>query len=61
MKQPDKHINTLSPHSDEMLFAIGQGDKIVGTTRFTDYPEAAKSNPVVGRYNVLNIEQIIQL
>ncbi|MDO6524645.1 cobalamin-binding protein [Motilimonas sp. 1_MG-2023] len=61
IKQPVKRIITLSPHSAEMLFAIGQGDKIVGTTRFTDYPEAAKSIPVVGGYNGLNIEQIIQL
>ncbi|MCE2572570.1 cobalamin-binding protein [Motilimonas eburnea] len=54
-------IITLSPHSAEMLFAIGQGDKIVGTTRFTDHPEQAKNIPVVGGYNGLNIEQIIAL
>ncbi len=56
-----RRIVTLSPHSAEMLFAIGQGHKVVGTTRFTDYPEAAKSIPIVGGYNGLNIEQIIAL
>ncbi|MFO6424992.1 cobalamin-binding protein [Motilimonas sp. KMU-193] len=58
---PISRIVTLSPHSAEMLFAIGQGHKIVGTTRFTDYPEQAKSIPIVGGYNGLNIEQIIAL
>ena len=61
VKRPVQRIITLSPHSAEMLFAIGQGDKIVGTTRFTDYPEAAKKIPIVGGYIGLYIEQIIQL
>jgi vitamin B12 transport system substrate-binding protein len=54
-------IIALSPHSVELLFLLGAGDKIVATTSFADYPEAAKAIPVIGGYNGIQIEKVLSL
>ena len=54
-------IIALSPHSVEMLFAIGAGDKIIGTVEYADYPAAAKSIPRIGSYHGIQIEKLLSL
>jgi vitamin B12 transport system substrate-binding protein len=54
-------IVALSPHIVEMLYDIGAGEQIIGTTTFADYPEQAKNIPIVGNYLRLQIEKIISL
>jgi len=54
-------IIALSPHIVEMLYDIGAGEQIVGTTTFADYPEQAKDIPVLGNYLRLQIEKFITL
>jgi vitamin B12 transport system substrate-binding protein len=54
-------IIALSPHSVEMLFAIGAGDRIIATTKFANYPAQAESIPRVGGYNGIQIEKILTL
>lgn len=54
-----ERIIALSPHSVELLFLLGVGDKIVATTSFADYPEAAKTIPVIGGYNGIQIEKVL--
>jgi vitamin B12 transport system substrate-binding protein len=54
-------IIALSPHIVEMLYDIGAGEQIIGTTSFADYPEQAKSIPVIGNYLRLQIEKVISL
>ncbi len=54
-------VIALSPHIVEMLFDIGAGEQIIGTSAFADYPEQAKSIPVVGNYLRLQIEKVIAL
>ncbi|MCD8475609.1 MAG: hypothetical protein LRY40_02990 [Shewanella fodinae] len=44
-----KRIVALSPHTVELLYAIGAGDAIVATTDFADYPDAAKQIPAYRR------------
>ncbi len=56
-----ERIIAMAPHVVEMLYAIGAGDNIVGTTEYADYPEAAKSIPRIGNYNGLQIEKILML
>lgn len=56
-----ERIIALSPHSVELLYLLGVGDKIVATTSFADYPEAAKSIPVIGGYNGIQIEKVLSL
>lgn len=56
-----KRIIALSPHSVEMLFAIGAGDRIVGTVEYADYPQAALKIPRIGSYTGIQIEQVLAL
>lgn len=54
-------IIALSPHIVEMLFDIGAGEQIIGTTEFSDHPEQAKDIPRIGNYIRLQLERIIEL
>nr|WP_256435653.1 cobalamin-binding protein [Aliikangiella sp. G2MR2-5] len=56
-----KRIVALSPHSVEMLYAIGAGDRIVGTVEHADFPEKAKEIPRIGNYVGVNIEELVAL
>jgi iron complex transport system substrate-binding protein len=58
---PPKRIITLSPHATELVFNAGAGERIVGTTRFSNYPRAAQSIPLIGDIYALDIEKIITL
>ena len=51
-------IVSLAPHVTELLFDLGVGDRIKGTVRFSDYPEAAKLIPRIGDAFAMNIEAI---
>lgn len=61
LQQPAQRIVALAPHITEQLFAIGSGDRIVGTTEFSDYPAAARAIPRVGRAHSLDLERIAAL
>lgn len=58
-KTPEKVIS-LSPAITEMLFALKLEDKIVGTTDYCDYPEAANHTPKMGGFNTPNMELIVE-
>ena len=54
-------IIALSPHIVEMLYDVGAGEQIIGTTAFADYPEQAKKIPRIGNYVRLQLERVIEL
>lgn len=58
---PAQRIVALAPHITEQLFAIGVGDRIVGTTEYADFPPAAQAIPRVGRAHSLDLERISAL
>ena len=58
---PKPTIIALSPHVVEMLFDIGAGSQIIGTTDFSDYPEQAKEITRVGNYLRIQLESVIAL
>lgn len=58
MAQPARRIVSLAPHLTEQLFAIGAGDRIVATTDFADYPEAARALPRVARAHNVDLERV---
>jgi len=58
---PAQRIVSLAPHLTEVLFAIGAGDRLVGTVAHSDYPPAARSLPRVGGYNAIDPERILAL
>ncbi|MCE5250075.1 helical backbone metal receptor [bacterium] len=54
-------IISLSPGITETLFALGLGDKVVGVTRFCNYPPEARKKPRIGGYIDPNYEAIAAL
>lgn len=59
-KTPER-IVSLSPALTEILFHMGLGDKIIGTSEHSNYPKAAKQITRVGAFQNPNIEKIISL
>lgn len=56
---PAARVVSLSPATTELLFAIGAGDRLVGRTRWCDYPAAALAVPSVGDGLPPNIEAVL--
>ena len=56
-----KRIISLSPSTTETLFALGLGAKVVGRTRFCNFPPEAKSIQEIGGYIDPNYEAMIAL
>jgi ABC-type Fe3+-hydroxamate transport system substrate-binding protein len=54
-----KRIVSLVPSVTEVLFALGIGSRVVGVTRYSDYPPAARCKPHVGSYDAPSIEAIV--
>ena len=56
-------VVSLSPAATETLFAIGAGEKVVGVTKFADYPAEVVSLPRVGGFvtESLSLERIVEL
>lgn len=60
LQQAPQRIISLSPHITELLFAAGAGQKIVGATEYSDYPEPARRIPRIGGV-LLDLEAIAAL
>jgi len=60
-RQPPKRIISLAPSTTEMLFSLGLGDRVVGVTRYCDYPPAAAAITKVGGYVDPSYEGIVAL
>jgi len=59
--KPYQRIISLSPNITEILFALELGEKIVGVTRYCNYPPQAKKIAKVGGYLDPNYEAILRL
>jgi iron complex transport system substrate-binding protein len=58
---PPMRIVSLAPGVTEILFALGQGDAVVGVSQYCDYPRAATRLPKVGTFLTPNVEAIAAL
>ena len=56
-----ERIIALSPAINEIIYALGAGDEIVGNTEYCRYPFKSLSVPKVGGYFNPNLEKIISL
>lgn len=56
-----RRIISLSPNITELVFAAGAGDKLVGVSSYSDYPDVAKSIPGIGDSSSLDLERIVAL
>jgi iron complex transport system substrate-binding protein len=61
LPQPALRIVSLAPSITEQLFAIGAGDRIVGTSAYSDYPPAAGDIPVVSGIDGVDLERVASL
>jgi iron complex transport system substrate-binding protein len=57
---PEK-IVSLAPSITETLCFLNLGERIVGVTQFSNYPEESKTKAKVGSYINLNVEKIVSL
>ena len=60
---PDHPVRVvaLAPSITEIVFALGQEKRLVGISRFSDFPKEALHLPQVGSYIQPDIEKIISL
>jgi iron complex transport system substrate-binding protein len=56
-----ERIVSLAPNLTEIVFAVGAGDRLVGRTRYCDYPPEVKSVAEIGDTMTPSIERIIAL
>jgi len=61
LASPPTRIVSLAPNITELVYALGQQHRLVGATRFSDYPPEADSLPKVGSYVYLDLEKIVGL
>jgi iron complex transport system substrate-binding protein len=54
-------VIAFAPNITEIVFALGQGPRLVGVTRYSDYPPPAARLPKVGSYVHLDLEKIVAL
>jgi len=55
---PARRIVSLAPATTELVFALGLGDRLVGRTRWCDYPPAAQRVADVGDGIAPNVEAV---
>ncbi|MEN8246957.1 MAG: cobalamin-binding protein [Thermodesulfobacteriota bacterium] len=60
VENPDR-IVALAPSVTEIIFALGQEQRLVGVTQYSDFPKAAVQYPKVGSYVNLDLERIFAL
>jgi iron complex transport system substrate-binding protein len=54
-------IISMSPAATEILFSLSLGDRLVGVTRFCDYPPEAKEIPQVADMLDISLETLLDL
>ncbi|MFH1195160.1 MAG: cobalamin-binding protein [bacterium] len=59
-KIPDRVI-TLAPNLTEMIFELRQGKKLIGNTKYCNYPPEAKNITKVGDLISVDYEKVVQL
>lgn len=54
-------VLALAPSITEMVYSLGAEQRLLGATRFSNYPSAAKLLPRIGSYVHLDLEKIVAL
>ena len=57
----NEKIITLSPAINEIVFALGLGDKVIANTDFCDFPIESKKIEKVGGYGSVSLEKVLKL
>ncbi|MDR1943340.1 MAG: helical backbone metal receptor [Synergistaceae bacterium] len=56
-KSPER-ILSLTPAGTEIIFSLGLGDRVIGVTKYCNWPPEARSKPVIGDMMNLSLEAI---
>lgn len=59
LARPAARVVSLIPATTELLFAMGQGSRVAGRTRWCDYPAEAADIPSVGDGITPNLEAVL--
>jgi iron complex transport system substrate-binding protein len=59
LARPAQRVVSLIPATTELLFAMGQGSRVVGRTQWCDYPAEAALVPSVGDGITPNLEAVL--
>lgn len=58
---PAQRVISLAPHVTELIYAAGDGPRLVGAVSYSDYPSEAKRVPRIGDNRELDLERIAAL
>jgi len=58
---PAKRLVSISPSTTEAIFALGAGNRLVGRSRYCDYPPEVRGVPAVGGFVDPSFEAVIAL
>ena len=61
LQSPAQRVISLAPHLTEVVYAVGGGDQMIATVAWSDFPEEAKSLPIIGSNNKINYEALLSL
>jgi iron complex transport system substrate-binding protein len=61
LPRPAQRLVSLSPGATEMLFAAGAGERVVGTSEYSDSPPAARAIARIGDSQSFDLERILGL
>ncbi|MFC1811836.1 ABC transporter substrate-binding protein [Thermodesulfobacteriota bacterium] len=61
LTEDPKRVISLAPNSTEIIYALAQEHRLIGATRYSDYPPEALNLPRVGSYVHLDLEKIVAL
>lgn len=56
-----ERVVTLSPSVNEIVFALGAGETVVGNTTYSDYPKESQKIKKIGGYFNLSLEKVLQV
>ena len=54
-------VISLAPSITEIIYALGQENRLIGVTRYSDFPDAATKLPKIGSYVRIDLERILAL
>ncbi|MDR1916118.1 MAG: helical backbone metal receptor [Synergistaceae bacterium] len=60
VKNPAR-ILSITPVATEILYSLGLGDRVVGVTRYCNWPPEARSKPVIGDMMNVSLEMLAAL
>ncbi|HEY4972231.1 MAG TPA: ABC transporter substrate-binding protein, partial [Steroidobacteraceae bacterium] len=61
LARPAQRIVSLSPGATAMLFAAGAGDRVVGTSAYSNEPAAAERIARIGDAQSFDVERVLAL